>query len=89
MKDEAIHTIESGATILDRDNQPLSSGQVRLYTTLHSGVFWPHRLEHVLKLQESAATLKTEDGSLYALKNFRPCPGVPSNVVNHCEFDFS
>ena len=87
-KDEAIHTIESQATVLDRDNRPLSSGQVRLYTKLHSGVFWPQDEVGAATLPKNAARLKTSDGSVFSLKSFEVCQHVHIGEVNHCEFEY-
>lgn len=82
------HVVEFQATILDSDNQPLSTGQARLYTKLCCGTFWPLTQGDVQKIQGRAATLQAKDGSRYKLKNFHACPHHLPEVVNHCEFDY-
>lgn len=77
------------AKILGRDSQLLSTGEARLYTKLHSGVYWPPNAADCQKLPESAAILKMSDGSRYALRNMKVCPhSFPDSVSNHCDFDY-
>ena len=87
--DEDIPQIVFQATVLDQDNRPLASGEARLYTSLHSGVFWPQKAKDVHLLPNCAATLKSLDGSLYTIQNLKVCPHHQPEFVNHCEFDYS
>jgi hypothetical protein len=87
-KAEAIQTVEFQAKILDRDNQLLSIGRVRLYTKQCSGTFWPLVQADVSRIPKQAAILETEDHSFYSLSNFQPCPGEHMAAVNHCQFDY-
>lgn len=88
MKNEDIDGGVFPAKILDRDSQLLSTGEVRLYTKLCSGMFWPQDVEDFRKTQGSAAILQMEYGGQYKLVNFRACSSHHSDVVNHWEFDY-
>jgi hypothetical protein len=88
MTDANMDVVEFPATILDSDNQPLATGQARLYTKKCFGTFWPQVESDAPKLPKSATMLQAKDGSRYELKNFQTCPHHPPEVVNHCEFDY-
>jgi len=89
MKDEDNPTIEFPATVLDRDNQPLASGQARLYTRHNCGTFWPQVPKDVHSLPNYATMLRSSTGSLYEIRNLKVCPHHHPEIVNHCEFDYA
>jgi hypothetical protein len=88
MKDEDNPTIEFPATVLDRDNQLLASGQARLYTKRNCGMFWTQVPKDVHSLPNCATTLRSSTGSLYEIRNLKVYPHHYREIVNHCEFEY-
>lgn len=63
--------------VLDRDGQPLATGEAILDTPEADGVFEPRPPTIEGIPQEAAATLKTIDGKIYHLSGFQRCSANP------------
>lgn len=70
-------------TILDRDNQPVSSGQSTSNTDSSAQVFWPDDPGESDIPTSRAVNLRRSDGSQVAISDFRPCDVAHSSVHYH------
>ena len=78
------------ATLLNRESQPLSTGQAILYPILRSGEFLPQRESLTVTLDslpQQASILKASDSHLYRLRlDMAMCQG--KNKPDHFHFDY-
>lgn len=64
------------ATLLDRDNQRISSGRARFYTGTGFGVFWPQDGAADDRILNTAASVKTLEGHQLPISHIERCPAT-------------
>ena len=75
------------ATLRDADNQILSSGEARFYSSEFRGVFWPQEQADEDLLLTKTASVQTSEGHILAIRKIARCQAGFPPVV-HYDFDF-
>ena len=73
------------STLLDGENQPLSTGLTRFYKGQSCGKFWPQALSDWSLIKEKAKTVRMTDGTEFLI---RVIEYNPSEIILGGHFDF-
>lgn len=75
------------ATLRDADNQILSTGEARFYTSEFRSVFWPQEPADEDLFLTKTASVQTSEGHILAIRKISRCQAGFPPVV-HYDFDF-